>query len=328
MIKKLFVLAVLSANALYAQRYERLIETRTISNHEIVGAEHDAASNSLFILSNVSNQNGNGILAKVNALNGDTIWSKFVAPTVQQENFKGLYKSTNALFAYGLRTFQSAQYAFIAKLDFNGDTIWTKHYKTLATTSCTNPHITINGLLELSNGDLVMVGRNNACDRAVLLKTNSLGVVSLIKEYDQWLQNIYSPLWEFYGIESDGTNYFVSARYGKAQQNWDYYKGIWKLDLNGDLVTSFNSQFAQNSEIFGFKRDAAGNFYLLGQHNPISQSFGILEKFNSSGVSQWTYSPSGVTIQWSGITDIEIDANGDALVSGFFQKQNQSVDQL
>ena len=100
MIKKLFVLAVLSANALFAQRYERLIETRTISNHEIVGAEHDAASNSLFILSNVSNQNGNGILAKVNALNGDTIWSKFVAPTVQQENFKGLYKSTNALFAY------------------------------------------------------------------------------------------------------------------------------------------------------------------------------------------------------------------------------------
>ena len=51
MIKKLFVLAVLSANALFAQRYERLIETRTISNHEIVGAEHDAASNSLFILS-------------------------------------------------------------------------------------------------------------------------------------------------------------------------------------------------------------------------------------------------------------------------------------
>ena len=328
MIKKLFVLAVLSANALYAQRYERLIETRTISNHEIVGAEHDAASNSLFVLSNVSNQNGNGILAKVNALNGDTIWSKFVAPTVQQENFKGLYKSTNALFAYGLRTFASAQYAFIAKLDFNGDTIWTKHYKTLATTSCTNPHITINGLLELSNGDLVMVGRNNACDRAVLLKTNSLGVVSLIKEYDQWLQNIYSPLWEFYGIESDGTNYFVSARYGKAQQNWDYYKGIWKLDLNGDLVTSFNSQFAQNSEIFGFKRDASGNFYLLGQHNPITQDVGILEKFNASGVSQWTFNPSGVTIQWSGITDIEFDAGGDALVSGFFQKQNQSVDQF
>ena len=318
MIKKLLVLAVLSANALFAQRYERLIETRTISNHEIVGAEHDAASNSLFILSNVSNQNGNGILAKVNALNGDTIWSKFVAPTVQQENFKGLYKSTNALFAYGLRTFQSAQYAFIAKLDFNGDTIWTKHYKTLATTSCTNPHITINGLLELSNGDLVMVGRNNACDRAVLLKTNSLGIVSLIKEYDQWVQGGGGALQEFYGIESDGTNFFVSARYW-SQQN---YKGIWKLDLNGDLVSNFNSQFAQNSEIFGFKRDAAGNFYLLGQHNPITQSVGILEKFNSSGVSQWTYSPSGVTIQWSGISDIEFEGSGDVLVSGFFQKQS------
>ena len=328
MIKKLFVLAALTANALFAQRYERLIETRTISNHEIVGSEYDASSNSVFILSNVSNQNGNGLLAKFNALNGDTIWSKFVTPTVQQENFKGLYKSSGALFAYGMRTFQSAQYAFIAKLDFNGDTIWTKHFNTLATTACTNPQISINGIVELTNGDLVLVGRNNACDRAVLLKTNSLGVVSLIKEYDQWLQNIYSPLWEFYGIETDGTNYYVSARYGKAQQNWDYYKGIWKLDLNGDLVTSFNSQFAQNSEIFGFKRDASGNFYLLGQHNPITQNVGILEKFNASGVSQWTYNPSGVTIQWSGITDIEFDAGGDVLVSGFFQKQNQSVDQF
>lgn len=328
MIKKLFLLAALTANALFAQRYERLIETRTISTHEIVGSEYDASSNSVFILSNVSNQNGNGLLAKVNALNGDTIWSKFVAPTVQQENFKGLYKSSGALYAYGMRTLQSAQYAFIAKLDFNGDTIWTKHYNTLATTACTNPHIIINGIVELTNGDLVLVGRNNACDRAVLLRTNSLGVVSLIKEYDQWLQNIFSPLWDFYGIESDGTNYFVSARYGKAQQNWDYYKGIWKLDLNGDLVTNFNSQFAQNSEIFGFKRDVAGNLYLLGQHNPITQSIGILEKFNASGVSQWAYNPSGVTIQWSGITDIEFDAGGDVLVSGFFQKQNQSVDQF
>jgi outer membrane protein assembly factor BamB len=182
MFKRLLLLAAFSSQAVLAQRYERLIETRTISNHEIVGAEYDVSTNAVFILSNVSNQNGNGLLAKVNSLNGDTIWSKFVAPTVQQENFKGLYKSSNALFAYGLRTFQSAQYAFIAKLDFNGDTIWTKHYKTLATTACTNPHITINGLTELANGDLLLVGRNNECDRAVLLKTNSLGVVSLIKE--------------------------------------------------------------------------------------------------------------------------------------------------
>lgn len=329
MFKKAIASLFLLSTSLYAQRIERLIETRSVSNHEIVGAEYVASANSLFILTNVSEANGNGLLIKVNAANGDTLWSKFVAPTSQNETFKGLYKSTTALYAYGSRMHQSNQYAFVAKLDFNGDTIWTKHYRTLATTgSCSNPYVVVNGMIELSSGDLSFVGRNVNCDRAIFFKTNASGVVSSVKEYDQWLTGVYSPLWEFYSIISDGANYFVSARYGKTQPNWEYYQGIWKLDLNGNLVSDYKSQFASNSEIFGLKQDAGGSFYLFGRHNPVSNQVGIVEKFNSSGTSQWTYSPSATTIQWSGITDMEFDNSGAVYVSGYFQKQNQSVDQF
>ena len=179
MFKKAIASLLLISTSLYAQRIERLIETRSVSNHEIVGAEHDASTNSLFILANVSEANGNGLLIKVNAANGDTLWSKFVAPTSQNETFKGLYKSTTALYAYGSRMHQSNQYAFVAKLNLNGDTLWTKHYRTLATTgSCSNPYVVVNGMIELPNGDLTFVGRNVNCDRAILFKTDALGAIT------------------------------------------------------------------------------------------------------------------------------------------------------
>ena len=329
LFRSLFSLAFgLISVAALGQRFEKLIETRTISNHEIVGAEYESTSKSVFILANVSNSNGDGLLIKVNSLTGDTLWSKFVAPTSQVESFKGIHLTGNAIFAYGSRTYNSYAYAFLAKLDFNGDTVWTKHYKSLSTTNCSLPRITLNGMVETSTGDLIMVGRNNQCDRAVFLKANSTGSVTSIKEFDNWNSSTYSPLWEFYDIQQSGTSFYVSARYGKSSSSWTYYKGIWKLDSAGDTISHFNSSFAENSEIFNLKVDGAGNLYLLGKHNPISNEIGIIEKFNSSGVSQWTYSPSGVTIQWSGLTDAEVNSSGDIIISGYFQKQNQSVDQF
>ena len=72
------VLGVLTYTAA-GQRFEKLIESRTISNHEIVGAEYESTSKSIFIISNVSNSNGDGLLIKVNSRTGDTLWSKYVA---------------------------------------------------------------------------------------------------------------------------------------------------------------------------------------------------------------------------------------------------------
>ena len=327
--RSLFSLAFgLISVAASGQRFEKLIETRTISNHEIVGAEYESTSKSIFILANVSNSNGDGLLIKVNSRTGDTLWSKYVTSSPQNESFQGLHLSNGSLFAFGSKTSQNSHFGYLVKLDLDGDTIWTKHFKSISSTYCgSGSSIRFYDLDIDASGNLYLVGENLWCSRAILLILNSQGVVSSLREYQQYSGNSVE-IRALNKIKIVGTNIFAAGRYSIWNPSQNDYKGVWKLSITGDTLDHYNSSLVSNSELFDFKMDATGNFYIAGRHNPYNNQVGILEKLTPSGVSSWTFSPSGSTIQWSGITGIEIDGNGDILISGYHQKNNQSVDQF
>ena len=326
----LFLVAV----SAFAQRYEKMLRTRTLSNHSIVGAEFHSSSNSVFILTNVTNSNGDGLLIKVNASNGDTIWSKYVASSSQTESYKGLYVSGSGLYAYGYRQHANLEYPFLVKLTTDGDTVWTRHYRTIPWTtssSCANSPGVINGLVELATGELILVGRNNNCDRAFLLKTASTGVISSVKEYDSWVTGQYSPIQEFFDVREHSGNLYVLYRsYGPNATNQNVpYKGVFKLNNAGDTIRHYHLSINhQNSDVFDLQLDQNSNMFVAGRQYLGQNNYGFIEKLNSSGVSQWVYSPSVATIQWSAISDLQVDASGNVLGSGYFQKSGQSVDQF
>ena len=326
----LFLVAV----SAFGQRYEKMLRTRTLSNHTIVGAEFHSSSNSVFILTNVTNSNGDGLLIKVNASNGDTIWSKYVASSSQPESYKGLYVSGSSLYAYGYRQHANLEYPFLVKLTPDGDTVWTRHYRTIPWTtssSCANSPGVVNGLVELATGELVLVGRNNNCDRAFLLKTTSAGVISSVKEYDSWVTGQYSPIQEFFDVrEHLGNLYVLYSSYGPNATNQNVqYKGVFKLNNAGDTIRHYHLSINhQNSEVFDLQLDQNSNMFVAGRQYLGQNNYGFIEKLNSTGVSQWVYSPGAATIQWSAIRDLQVDVSGNVLGSGYFQKSGQSVDQF
>jgi len=327
------ILFLVAVNA-FGQRYEKMLRTRTLSNHTIVGAEFHSSSNSVFILTNVTNSNGDGLLIKVNASNGDTIWSKYVASSSQPESYKGLYVSGSSLYAYGYRQHANLEYPFLVKLTPDGDTVWTRHYRTIPWTtssSCANSPGVVNGLVELATGELVLVGRNNNCDRAFLLKTTSAGVISSVKEYDSWVTGQYSPIQEFFDVREHLGNLFVLYRSNgpNATNQNVQYKGVFKLNNAGDTIRHYHLSINhQNSDVFDLQLDQNSNMFVAGRQYVGQNNYGFIEKLNSTGVSQWVYSPGAATIQWSAISDLQVDATGNVLGSGYFQKSGQSVDQF
>ncbi len=327
------ILLLVAVNA-FGQRYEKMLRTRTLSNHTIVGAEFHSSSNSVFILTNVTNSNGDGLLIKVNASNGDTIWSKYVASSTQTESYKGLYVSGSGLYAYGYRQHANLEYPFLVKLTSDGDTVWTRHYRTIPWTTssnCANSPGVINGLVELATGELILVGRNNNCDRAFLLKTTSAGVISSVKEYDSWVTGQYSPIQEFFDVREHLGNLYVLYRsYGPNATNQNVqYKGVFKLNNAGDTIRHYHLSINhQNSDVFDLQLDQNSNMFVAGRQYLGQNNYGFIEKLNSTGVSQWVYSPGAATIQWSAISDLQVDATGNVLGSGYFQKSGQSVDQF
>lgn len=326
----LFLVAV----SAFGQRFEKMLRTRSLSNHTVVGAEFHSSSNSVFILTNVTNSNGDGLLIKVNASNGDTIWSKYVASSSQPESYKGLYVSGSGLYAYGYRQHANLEYPFLVKITPDGDTVWTRHYRTIPWTTssnCANSPGVINGLVELATGELILVGRNNNCDRAFLLKTTSSGVISSVKEYDSWVTGQYSPIQEFFDVREHLGNLYVLYRsYGPNATNQNVqYKGVFKLNSAGDTIRHYHLSINhQNSDVFDLQLDQNSNMFIAGRQYIGQNNNGFIEKLNSTGVSQWVYSPSAATIQWSAISDLQVDATGNVLGSGYFQKSAQSVDQF
>ncbi len=282
---------------------------------------------------------GNYVWAKALASNGDDIISEVSFDAAGNVFVVGEHTSTAS---FGGTSFinNEGKNAFVAKLDPNGEVIWSRSIGNEEDAKFTSLHIDgqgnvfaygeFGGNLNLDGNSLVSTDVKSL----FLLKLNNAGVVVWAKSMGKQFDNS-SDVW----VNSVGEAVITGGFLGRLILGNDtlFSKGlsdvfISKLNANGDFIWAKSFGGTQVDNCFSIIGDADNNIYcapvyngtmLLGGNTFVSNgAWDVLAaKFSPQGDHIWSNSFGGSDHDRS--NDIQLDASGNLLVSGWFQDTMQ-----
>ncbi|HLG02623.1 MAG TPA: T9SS type A sorting domain-containing protein [Bacteroidia bacterium] len=227
-------------------------------------------------------------LIKANS-QGDTIWTRTYGRSNDGEWLKDAFQTQDG--AYLLCGNAYPEGTGLIKVDQNGNIIWTQSYG-----------FTESSAIQTSDGGYLLCGHNNwtSADSVILIKLNSLGVVSWSKSY---FVNGYSASRGIKALEVAG-NYLVEAKlYGSDVNLW-----VFKTNSTGGIIWSKVFAAAESLFIYDFAVAASGEILVAGwMWNTSGNVVVWLVCLASNGTLNWAKEyVEGVSEQkcWAMTTDI------------------------
>lgn len=177
---------------------------------------------------------GKFYIVKTNA-NGDLVWEKRISGPNQDDDLNGLAvtECNDGYIACGnYRDPSSYDKVYVVKLDFNGDTIWTKKYGGVYTDEAWD-------IIQTSDGVFLVCGytqnNTNGSYDVYIIKMNDDGQTVGINERAKNIVEVYpNPTSDFIFIEVNNTllSIQLSDMNGRLIKVYQPYSGVNRLRLN------------------------------------------------------------------------------------------------
>jgi len=286
-----------------------------------------------------SDPNGNYLWAKALSSTGNDLISKVSLDALGNVYIVGEHEST-ATFDGNTLTNNEGKNAFVAKLNPDGNVVWQRSIGNELDAKFTSLNLDgngnvyaygdFNGTLNLDASVLTSVDEKNL----FLVKLSNVGVVAWAKSFGKKFDNS-SDVW----VNPIGESFLTGGFLGRLILGTDtlFSNGlsdvfVARLDVNGNFIWARSIGGSQTDNCFSIVGDSDNNVYfsavymgsltLGGNSYESNGQWDVLTaKYSSNGVPLWSTSFGGSANDRA--NEVQLDASGNLLVTGWFQDTMQ-----
>lgn len=272
------------------------------------------SSDNLYTVGYVTDGSNKGIVSKFNA-NGTIQWQRTLGASSPSDTIFLAVDLDNSNNVYVTGTTSSdgslnAREVQVAKYDTNGSLQW---QKTLGTAGTLQQGLGV--AVDAATGDFYIVGgfwpsSSSQLNRVIVAKYNTSGVL-------QWQRSLTPAVLsndssgQDIALDSAGNVYIVGSTPTSTSENQAV---LVKYNSSGALQWQVGLAIATGqSQYDGIVIDSSDNIFVTGLVVASAVSYGVVAKYNTSGVLQWKkqIGASGVTL-----SDIAVDSAGNIYTTG------------
>jgi hypothetical protein len=275
------------------------------------------SSDNLYTVGYVTDGSNTGIVSKFNA-NGTIQWQRtlgasspsdtiFLAVDLDNSNNVYVTGTTSSDGSFNAREVQ------VAKYDTNGSLQW---QKTLGTAGTLQQGLGV--AVDAATGDFYIVGgfwpsSSSQLNRVIVAKYNTSGVL-------QWQRSLTPAVLsndssgQDIALDSAGNVYIVGSTPTSTSNNQAV---LVKYNSSGALQWQVGlSNATGQSQYEGIAIDSSDNIFVTGLVTASAVSYGVVAKYNTSGVIQWKKQIGDSGGGVSNLTDVTLDSSGNMYTTG------------
>ncbi len=240
--------------------------------------------------------------------NGDVIWSKITGDDFGQALVSGVVMggSNDYLVSgnYSSYSMPSQRKSFFAKLDDNGNTLWSKFYY------ANTPNHYNDFSAQIIEGDTLYACGNLQFNGSFVRININTGEIIGISSFG----GIYHDLFSTLKPTQDGN--FILAGYTRSTTGSEESRPwVVKVNREGQIIWSKTYNLVGTSLSCNMAEANDGGFVLsMGGDNAATTSYGILAKIDAAGNVLWAYNYAGG--QQFGLKDLQATSDGGFVALG------------